>query len=64
MLSGSSIADIVNALTFKLFCRQIRQYGQIGWGTLLRQEVPELTAADITGLCDLSEEMEQYELSA
>ena len=56
LLSGSSINDIVAALTE--FCTQ---YGPENWAALLRQELPGLTDDDITWLCSLSEEMEQFE---
>ena len=56
LLSGSSITDIVTALT--LFCAQ---YGPGNWADLLRQELPGLTEDDLTWLCGLSEEMEQFE---
>jgi hypothetical protein len=56
LLSGSTIIDIVNSLS--AFCHQ---YGPEGWPALLRQELPDLTVADIEWLSDLSEEMEQHE---
>ena len=56
LLSGSSINDIVAELTS--FCTQ---YGPGNWAALLRQELPGLTDDDITWLCGLSEEMEQFE---
>ena len=56
LLSGSTIIDIVNSLN--AFCLR---YGPEGWPALLRQELPDLTDADIEWLSDLSEEMEQYE---
>jgi hypothetical protein len=56
LLSGSTILDIVNSLN--AFCQQ---YGPEGWPALLRQELPDLTDADIEWLSDLSEEMEQHE---
>ena len=56
LLSGSTIIDIVNSLT--AFCQR---YGPEGWPALLRQELPDLTDADIEWLSDLSEEMEQFE---
>ena len=56
LLSGSPIIDIVNSLS--AFCLR---YGPEGWPALLRQELPDLTDADIQWLSDLSEEMEQYE---
>jgi hypothetical protein len=56
LLSGSSINDIVAALTE--FCTH---YGPGNWAALLRQELPGLTDDDITWLCGLSEEMEQFE---
>ena len=56
LLSGSSISDIVSALTS--FCQM---YGSDGWAALLRQELPDLTDEDIKWLSDLSEEMEQFE---
>ncbi len=56
LLSGSPIIDIVNSLS--AFCHR---YGPKGWPALLRQELPDLTDADIEWLSDLSEEMGQYE---
>jgi len=56
LLSGSRSTDIVAALA--AFCTQ---YGPENWAALLRQELPGLTDDDITWLCSLSEEMEQYE---
>ena len=56
LLSGSTIIDIVNSLN--AFCQR---YGPEGWPALLRQELPDLTDADIEWLSDLSEEMEQFE---
>jgi hypothetical protein len=38
-----------------------QRYGPEGWPALLRQELPELTDADIKWLSELSEEMEQFE---
>ena len=56
LLSGSSIFDIVTALTtFNT------QYGPDNWAALLRQELPGLTDDDINWLCSLPEEMEQFE---
>ncbi len=56
LLSGSTIIDIVNSLN-----AFGQRYGPEGWPALLRQELPDLTNADIEWLSDLSEEMEQYE---
>ena len=53
-----TILDIVNSPT--AFCQRYRD-GPEGWPALLRQELPDLTDADIEWLSDLSEEMEQYE---
>ena len=58
ILSGSSINDITTALT--LFCSQ---YSSENWSSLLRQELPELTDADIEWLCGLTETMELHELA-
>ncbi len=38
-----------------------QRYGPEGWPALLRQELPDLTDADIEWLSDLSEGMEQHE---
>ncbi len=56
LLSGSTIIDIVSSLAS--FCQR---YGPEGWPALLRQELPDLTDADIEWLSDLSEELEQHE---
>ncbi len=39
----------------------VRNLNFEGWPALLRQELPDLTVADIEWLSDLSEEMEQHE---
>ena len=56
LLSGSSIKDIVNALS--LFCSE---YSSSDWNDLLRKELPDLTDEDIDWLCGLTEAAEALE---
>ena len=58
LLSGSSITDIVTALTS--VCSQYGPDSRV-LVALLRQEVPGQTDGDIEWLCGLTEEMEQFE---
>jgi len=59
LLSGSSINDIVTALSMFR-----SRYDAAHWGDLLRQELPELTDEDIAWLCGFTEAMESQELAS